>query len=190
MALLCNALLPLITFPLFVSLFRQKGRWRLGAGLYSLRFFTVQSNLLCAVAGLCRCMATGAAWSWWLKYLGTAALAVTMLTVLCFLGPAMGYRPLLTGRDFFYHLLNPLLALSSFLLWERRGLSLPLALTGVAPVAVYGAVYIKKVLFSPENRRWEDFYGFNRHGRWKLSLVLMLGAAALLCLVLAGGQNL
>ena len=37
-------------------------------------------------------------------------------------------------------------------------------------------LYINRVLFAPEGRRWEDFYGFNKGGKWPLSLAAMLAS--------------
>ena len=63
-----------------------------------------------------------------LKYIGTAAVTVTMLTVFLFLAPGIGkgWAGILlthTVSDFFMHLLTPLAALFSFCLLEKRGMS-------------------------------------------------------------------
>ena len=151
-----------------------------------LRYFTALSNLLCALAALAvaACRLGGAVPYGVLvfKYVGTAAVTVTMLTVLFFLGPTIGYRPLLTGPDLWLHLICPVLAIGSFLLWDKPALPFAAALPGTAPVLVYGIFYIYRVLFAPEDQRWQDFYGFNRGGKWPLSYVAMvLGAFAVSC---------
>ena len=150
-----------------------------------LRYFTALSNLLCAAAGLavavcrlCGALPYGVAL---LKYAGTASVTVTLLTVLFFLGPTIGYKRLLTGPDFWLHLFCPVLALISYFAWDRPAMTFSAAAVLAAlPVALYGAVYVRRVLFAPEERRWKDFYGFNRGGRWYLSLVLMLLAGVLI----------
>ena len=149
-----------------------------------LRYFTVLSNLLCALASLtaavCRLCGGLPAGAALLKYAGTASVTVTLLTVLFFLGPTIGYKLMLTGPDFWLHLVCPLLALLSYFLWDRPAAGPAVVLLAVAPVALYGAMYLYRVLFAPEEKRWNDFYGFNRGGRWYLSFGVMLAASALI----------
>ena len=153
-----------------------------------LRYFTALSNLLCALAALavavCRLggslpYAVGV-----FKYVGTAAVAVTMLTVVCFLGPTIGYKPMFSGPDLWLHLVCPVLALVSFLLWDKPDMPFWTVLLGLLPVLLYGVMYIYRVLFAPEGRRWEDFYGFNRGGKWKLSYAAMLVGSLIVSVVL------
>ena len=149
-----------------------------------LRYFTALSNLFCAAAALALALARlGGVPSMPLllfKYVGTIAVLVTLLTVLLFLGPHYGYKMLFSGPDLWLHLVCPLLALLSYLLWDRAPLSLATALLGVLPVLLYGLLYLRRVVFQ---QRWEDFYGFNRGGKWPLSFAAMLLGAVLLCLL-------
>lgn len=149
-----------------------------------LRYFTALSNLFCAAAALALALARlGGVPSLPLllfKYVGTVAVMVTLLTVLLFLGPNYGYKMLFSGPDLWLHLVCPLLALLSYLLWDRAPLSLATALLGVLPVLLYGLLYLRRVVFQ---QRWEDFYGFNRGGKWPLSFAAMLLGAVLLCLL-------
>lgn len=149
-----------------------------------LRYFTALSNLFCAAAALALALARlGGVPSMPLllfKYVGTIAVMVTLLTVLLFLGPHYGYKMLFSGPDLWLHLVCPLLALLSYLLWDRAPLSLATALLGVLPVLLYGLLYLRRVVFQ---QRWEDFYGFNRGGKWPLSFAAMLLGAVLLCLL-------
>ena len=64
------------------------------------------------------------------------------------------------------------------------------ALPGLLPVALYGALYLYRVILAPADRRWEDFYGFNRGGKWPLSMGAMLLGSFLVCLGLMALQNL
>lgn len=149
-----------------------------------LRYFTALSNLFCAAAALALALARlGGVPSLPLllfKYVGTVAVMVTLLTVLLFLGPHYGYKMLFSGPDLWLHLICPLLALLSYLLWDRAPLTAATALLGVLPVLLYGLLYLRRVVFQ---QRWEDFYGFNRGGKWPLSFAAMLLGAALLCLL-------
>ncbi len=185
-----NAFIFAVTFAFTLGFFFKDGKWAPAQAAKAFRFFTVQSNVLCASAALLMCFASAQPWIWLLKYVGTAAVTVTMLTVFLFLGPSMGgYGELLKGRDFFLHLLTPLLALLSFCVFEKRGLSFRAAMWGLLPVVLYGALYLYKVVYAPAERRWEDFYGFNRGGKWPVAFAAMLLGGFLICLALMFLQN-
>lgn len=191
--MLLNVFLFVVTVYIFVFSFRKEGQWRAEYGMTALRFFTMQSNLLCAASALCICFFPENRAAWLLKYAGTAAVTVTMLTVFLFLAPSVGkdwVNVLLKGPSFFLHLLNPLVALVSFCVLEKRGMSFPECLAGLVPVVLYGPLYIYKIRFAPEDKRWKDFYGFNKGGKWPLAFAAMFAATLLLCLGFMGLQNL
>ena len=190
MALLLNAFIFLITLFFTVRFFHRDGVWSFKNGKPAFRFFTVLSNVLCALAALCMCVAPAQDWAWTLKYIGTAAVTVTMLTVLFFLGPSYGYAALLKGRDLFMHLITPLAALVSFLAFERRGMTFGFALLGMIPAILYGSWYLYKIKYAPADRRWDDFYGFNRGGHWPASFAAMMAGTLLICVGLYYLQNL
>ena len=127
-----------------------------------------------------------------MKYVGTSAVSVTMLTVLLFLGPTMGgYEGLLKKfPDFCMHLATPLLAIFSFGFLERRGMSFKTALLGMLPVALYGAWYLYKTIYAPQDKRWDDFYGFNRGGKWPIAFAAMMLGGFAVCMGLMALQNL
>lgn len=188
-SILINAVIFAATVAVMASCFRKDGKWQPREGLKLFRYFTVLSNVLCALSALLMMIAQlrGQISSgvMLLKYIGTASVAVTMLTVLLFLGPSMGgYAQLLAGRDLYMHLVGPLLAIVSFCFLEKRGLTFPAVLMGLIPVALYGAVYLFKVVFAPQNKRWEDFYGFNRGGKWPLAFAAMVAGTAVVCVIL------
>ena len=153
------------------------------------RYFTTLSNVLCAIASLivviCELCGSLPFWALLLKYVGTAAVTVTMLTVFLFLGPTShDWKGLLTGTPFFLHLLCPVLAIVSFLVFEKTAMPAWTIAIASLPVPVYGALYMYRVIYAPEEKRWEDFYGFNRDGKWAVSVVLMTVAGALIALAL------
>ena len=189
MDLAINAFIFIVTFVLTLGFFYKDRQWTLTNGRKAFRYFTVQSNVLCAFAALLMCFEAFQPFAWWLKYPGTAAVTVTMLTVFLFLGPNMGYGELLKGPDLFMHLITPLLAIASFCLLEKRGLSFPGSLPGMIPVTCYGFLYLYKVIYAPEGRRWDDFYGFNKGGKWPVSLLCMLLGSFGLCMLFMLLQN-
>ncbi len=191
MSAIINAVIFAVTLALTVLTFYRKGTWSAGHARKAFRFFTVQSNVFCGAAALLMCLFPGQGWSWTLKYVATAAVSVTMLTVFLFLGPTQGgYAALLRGSDFFMHLTTPLLAIISFCVYERRGMGFGTALLGMLPVALYGVWYCYKVVFAPEEKRWNDFYGFNRDGKWPIAFAAMLLGAFAVCMGLMAAQNL
>ena len=186
---LTNTIIFLFTLVCFVRCFRKEGVWKFSNGLRSMRYFTVLSNLLSALAALLVALTVseqGLPFGvWLLKYVGTAAVTVTFLTVVSFLGPTLGYKSMYKGIDFFFHAAGPLLAVLSFCFMERfHTLSFALSLTGMLPVVLYGILYAWKVLFCHESRRWEDFYGYTKGGGWILSAFAMLAGSFLVCVLL------
>ena len=184
-----NTIIFLFTLVCFVLHFRKEGEWKLANGRHSLRYYTILSNLLSGFAALLVAVCVteqGLPFGvWLLKYVGTAAVTVTFLTVMVFLGPTLGYRAMFEGTEFFLHAAGPLLALLSFCFMERfHTLSFPLSLTGMLPVLLYGPVYAWKVMFCPESRRWDDFYGYTKGGHWRLSACAMFAGTFLICVLL------
>ena len=191
-----NTLIALLTLLIVVSFFRKDGQWVPERGKFALRFFTTLSNMLCAAACLMTALAINAGgipeWIWMLKYIGTAAVTVTMLTVLFFLAPSFGkgaLKVLLSGTDLFMHLITPLLALVSFCVFEKRGMTFCQSLWGMLPVVLYGPVYLYKILFALPENRWDDFYGFNKQGKWPVAFAGMVLGTFLICMGLMALQN-
>ena len=167
----------------FRALVRRTPREKLGV---SFRFFTVLSNLFCALAALllllCELFGAMPLWATTLKYMATVSVTVTFLTVLLFLWPSMGtIHGLWDGPEFVMHLSTPLLAIFSFLFFEQKGLSAWIIPLGILPVLLYGCLYFNRVIIA---RTWEDMYGFNRGGKWRLSFVLMLLGTAVVATLL------
>ncbi len=185
-SIIINTIIFLTTTVLVVDLFRQEGKWQPEKGVKAFRYFTVLSNVLCAMSALVMAISqvsgSVSAGVVILKYLGTVSVTVTLLTVLFFLGPTMGYKVLLSGRDLYLHLIGPLLAILSFCFLEKSGLPLWKALLGLLPIILYGCVYLYKVIYSPEDKRWEDFYGFNKGGKWPVAFAAMMLGTLVVCL--------
>lgn len=186
------AIFGITLFIVVFRFFRKDRKWDPQRGRSAMRFFTAQSNVLCAVSALLMCFFPQSRGIWLLKYIGTAAVTVTMLTVFLFLAPSIGkeWLVLLKGPDFFMHLITPLMALISFCALEKRGMDFGTCMLGLLPVVLYGPWYLYKIRFAPEGKRWEDFYGFNRGGKWPVSFAMMLLGTFLICLGIAGLQNL
>ena len=193
-----NLMIFLVTLVLMAGVFRKDGKWAPERGKKAFRYYTCLSNVLCAVTALVTAGARLAGeipeWVWILKYIGTAAVTVTMLTVFLFLAPSQGkdwYSVLLKGpANLFMHLLTPLMALVSFCVFEKRGMTFPQSLWGLLPVVCYGPLYLYQILYAPEEKRWEDFYGFNKGGKWPAAFSAMVIGTFLICMGLMALQNL
>lgn len=159
------------------------------------RYFTVDSNLFCAVTMIVSAFLLFRRMSgrepsekiveaaMLFRYMGTVAVTVTMLTVMFFLVFLYGIKSMFGGWNFWLHLLGPVLAILSFVLLERDG-GYPKkrqVLLSLLPVILYGAVYlVMVVVLGEENGGWPDFYGFNRTGKWYLSFIGMIIGTAII----------
>ncbi len=189
MDFIINIAIVIITAAIVFGFFREDGKWSPTRARKAFRFYTTQSNVLCAVSALLTALFPDAQWTYYLKIMGTAAVIVTMLTCLIFLGQIYGYAVLFKGTDLFLHLVNPLLAIVSLFVFERRGITLGASFIGLIPVALYAPLYLYNVVYAPEEKRWDDFYAFNRNGKWWLAYILMLAGTAVICLGLYFGLN-
>ena len=124
-------------------------------------------------------------WVLQLKAIGTAAVSLTFLTVLCFLGPSMGgWAAFYVGPNLYLHGICPLLSIVSYVFVERGYVSVKRALWAFAPVILYGIVYcIEVMVIGYQNGGWFDFYGFTRGGMWLISIIAM-GVATLAIVLL------
>lgn len=194
-----NLLVFLITAGLLVWLYLKVHKTMPEKFRQAFRYFTCLSNILCAAACLLTAVFAAAGeipgWVWLLKFVGTAAVTLTMLTVFLFMAPSIGKgwaKELLTGQpsDFFMHLVNPILALVSFCVFEKRGMSFLQALPGVIPIILYGILYAYKVLHAPEGKRWNDFYGLARGGKIAVSLAGLVAGGFVVSMGLMLLQNI
>ena len=159
--------------------------------LNTFRYFTTDSNIFCAVSCLVSALGLislpeGAWLSHGLlvfRYIGTVAVTVTFLTVMFFLGPTIGYKPMLSDTSLWLHLICPVLAIVSLLLEKGSALFPADMLWGLVPVVLYGLLYLYMVVLR-KGEKWEDFYGFNRNGKWPVSMALMFAGAGVICAVL------
>ena len=167
----------------------------------TLVFFTTLSNLFSALTSLiiaiveialiCKGSVDIPLWALVLKYVGTAAVTVTLMTVLVFLGPTQGYPLMFKGSGIYVHLIGPVLSIISFCFLETSmKISFPLMLLGLLPTLIYGSFYLRQVVIvGKENGGWDDFYGFNQGGHWKIYFSAMVIGTFLLCLGLYALHN-
>jgi len=169
-----------------LAFFRHGGQGNMKeGGKKALVYFTVDSNLFCALACGMLCVWDAAAllrggealvprWLDLCKLTGSAAVGVTFFTTLCYLLPVtkFDFKQLYAGWNSCLHAICPLCAMISWAFLERSA-HLPFArvLLGLVPTAVYGLLYLWKVIVK---KQWKDFYHFNVGGLWYVSLLVML----------------
>lgn len=164
---------------------------KLGSLKGTFKYFTSLSNLWCGTAALvlavCRFAGSAPRIVLLMKYSGTAAVTLTILTVLIYLTPAVGsLKPLIKSHDLFLHLICPLTALISYCALDRVSAPFVTVLWGYVPVMLYGCLYLYKAVFAPESKRWKDFYGFNRGGKWPWTFAALNAAGFIISLALWG----
>ena len=164
--------------------FKKDGEWSLKNGKRPLKFFTFLSDVLLAAASLLIIIFPQSFGAGVIKYTATAGVSVTMITVLVFLGPALGYKKVLTGRELWMHLINPLIALITYLFTEDIGFPFWYSLFGMLPVVLYAIMYYYKVMAAKDDKKWDDFYGFNKGGKWYLAAVIMFAGTFAICMAL------
>ena len=166
-------------------------------GWHSIKYFTVQSNLLYgayaavfAVIGLIYGSADAVPDVFYiLKYIFTVGVTLTMLTVLLYLAPVVvkSYPPLFKGANLYFHLLVPLLGVISFCFFEKGAeISIPQTFLGLIPFALYGVYYTVNVVAHADNGKVDmkyDWYGFVMKGVDKAAIaaLIMIAAATAIC---------
>ena len=160
------------------------------ARLASLKYYTVDSNILMGIAALLmlicdlrvlRGKVQGIpVFAKVIKLMGTVGVTLTMLVTIFFLAPTAQYNwlSLFTDSNFFMHLLNPVLALVVFLGFERtKDISFKHTFTGMTTMPIYGVFYITNAVIHSENGMVpavHDWYGFLVAGVWSAVIVLPL----------------
>ncbi len=194
LALIGKGVLGLLTAYAWGQMILRAGGVLSSTGLRSLRYFTVLSNLLCGISAfihLIVLLAKGTAPVRILRlsYVAAAAVGVTLMVVLLFLGPLYGYGAMLQGANLWFHLVIPLLAVLDHWLLEpgreRSRREIPLA---VIPTVLYGVCYLANILLNgvgewPDTNDWYLFFHWGTPvglGIFAGIIALNLGIAAAL----------
>ena len=202
LAIACNMIVLLVTAYIVAGYFllpRGEDKLEAPIGKKALRYYTTLSNIFSAVAcgialifefqNLCLCGVVFPHWVTLLKFYSAAAVTLTFVTVMLYLGPTIGYGKLLSRTSFHMHLAGPVLSVFSICVLEDFDrISVEETLVGMIPLIVYAWVYLRQVIMVSERdeegnliKGWEDFYGFNRGGKWYVfGIVMFVGYALIL----------
>ena len=181
----CDALTAVLVFVAWLMMMFGPGGSFAARGLWSLKYFTVLSNLLMAaiclfsIAAERRALAGGELPSWFgpLRLAGVTSLTITFVVVMAFLGPVFGYAGV-------------------FVAFRMGGL-IPFSRTpaAVVPVLLYGAGYVANILINgvgqgPTSNDWYGLYAA-AGGNIPVGATVILGIFYLLAFLiwlLAGGR--
>lgn len=164
-------------------------------------FFTVQSNLFMAVCSavmlffnVTALLCGGAQVPYWfetVKFTATVAVSVTLFVVMLVFVPTTGLKPMIDGDNIFLHLISPVLAIVTFVLFDGSVRLAPSALAfAMIPVFAYAVLYyIMVIIVGEEKGGWSDFYYFNKGGKWYLSALGVFGMALTLAFLIRLGHN-
>ena len=162
----------------YVVMVLSKGKDALtDAGLGSLKYYTVLSNLyagvVCLICGLFRLSGKKSRVLSLLKLSSASCVAVTFAVVMSFLGLVYGYDVMFSGVNLFFHLIVPITAFLSFIFSESlRKISFKASFMSLIPTALYGFVYLANVVIN--GAEGNDFYHFADWGIPVGCLILLL----------------
>ena len=98
-----------------------------------------------------------------LKFVATSAIALTFFTTLFFLAPQYGLYAMYNNNNLFFHLIVPVLALISYIVYEKYDTNYKYAYLGIVPMFIYSIYYASMIIINLDNGGLTfkyDFYGF------------------------------
>lgn len=136
-------------------------------GLGNLKFFTVLSNLLAGAAAVYWLAVSGRdegkrLRAERLKYVAAAAVGLTFMVVMVFLGPLYGYPMMFTGANLFFHLLIPIAAMAEIIFLSDTGFTRRDNRLTILPPLLYGTGYLGNNIINgigewPDTNDWYSF---------------------------------
>ena len=168
--------------------FRGNNEELLAEGIENYKYFTVLSNEFCGIIAVVSLVQSlrGKPQPMLAKLMAAAAVGLTFLVIIGFLGPLYGLLKMYRGANFFFHLILPLTAMAEFVLCPgdaAKPVTIPFwwTLLTMIPVAVYGAFYLGNCMINGigEWPHTNDFYGFLN---WGLPVGLAIFAGIMLAI--------
>ena len=151
----------------WIAIFVSSSGTLMHNGINSLKYFTVLSNLLEGAASVIWLISTrkngkASARAELLKYIAAAAVGLTCVTVLVFLGPLYGYPAMFAGGSLYMHLLTPLAAIVEIIFLSDHTYTRKDNRLVILSPLIYGAVYLGNNLINgigewPDTNDWYLF---------------------------------
>ena len=98
-----------------------------------------------------------------LKFIATSAITLTFVTTLFFLAPQYGLYAMYNNSNLFFHLIVPVLAIISYVFFEKYNNKYKYAILGIIPMFLYSIYYAGMIIINLDNGGLTfkyDFYGF------------------------------
>lgn len=162
-----NIFLVIAVLGSWIAIFVSASGTLMQNGLNSIKYFTVLSNLLEGLASaiwLVSSLRNGkaSARAELLKYIAAAAVGLTCVVVLAFLGPLYGYPAMFAGGSLFMHLLTPLIAIAEIIFLSDVEYTCKDNRLVILSPLVYGAFYLGNNLINgigewPDTNDWYLF---------------------------------
>lgn len=177
-----------VVYAVFGMVFSKNDAVLVTSGIGAFKYYTVLSNLLCALTSLI-CVVYllfGKAENlpnvlYLLHMAGSSVVSVTLIVVLVYLGPSLGYGPMFSGVCFWLHLFAPVLGIiTQMLLRHEESLKARSSLWAVVPTILYGIGYIavNAANWTGKSNPRTDIYGFLKWG-WGVGAVLLIAVCLL-----------
>ena len=208
-SLIINAYIAISAFVVMViGVSQGAGEGQLGdmmRGIGYFKAFTIDSNVLMGIIALMALVFNinnavskkneCPKWMTVTYLTGTAAVALTFVTVVVFLAPmfeiqGIGFMTMFKDDMFFYHLVNPIMAIVNLIFFlpgdKIKGKA---KLFGLIPTFIYSIVYTVCVAVL---KIWSDFYNFTFGGKYALIplvLLVMYGVTYGLSCIVCFGRN-
>ena len=102
-------------------------------------------------------------WVHLFKFIGTTSICLTFVTTLVFLTPKYGFYEMYNNTNLFFHLIVPLLAIVSYVFFEKYKSKYIDSFFGIIPMMIYAVYYIYNIIIHINNGGLTlkyDFYGF------------------------------
>ena len=162
-----NIILVFMVLGSWIAIFVSASGTLMHNGINSLKYFTVLSNLLeglASVVWLVSSRRNGKAGvrAELLKYIAAAAVGLTCVVVLVFLGPLYGYPEMFAGPSLFMHLLTPVIAVAEMIFMSDAELTSKDNRLVVLSPLIYGVFYLGNNLINgigewPDTNDWYFF---------------------------------
>lgn len=158
-----------------------------------LSFFTIDSNILLAVASLTLLVFEVLVllnkrkgiphWVIVFKYVSVITTSLTMVTTVFVLSPLVGaeFWKLFVNSNLFFHLISPILGIVSLVFFENEEkMNWKVSFLPLIPMGLYAIFYITNVYTHLDNGKVDpnyDFYAFARFGiLWTILMVFLMTA--------------
>jgi hypothetical protein len=166
--------------------FMGEGRILSETGVYMLKFYTVDSNILAGLSSILLLVhqfyiIKGATRRipvavMIFKQITTVALTITFLVTLFYLAPfsPYGFFSLYLNANLFFHLIVPVLAIISYVFFEKYKNDTEYAWWGLSTMIIYITYYLTNIIahIAENNIPKYDFYGFTNGNLRNIAVIV------------------